>query len=308
MSGGRFTVGWWCDPEHCKGIETSIFGLGQRSIGFRADSNQFPVLTRPFFNINEGQEDVQVTAAPGRATGSLAIDAPSRLWGTEVNYRCNRCCNCKGRWDWLVGIRYLDLTESIRILEAVLVDPNIDPAQLPPGVQPGDLAFVLDDFHTRNRFIGAQIGFDWERRWGPWLLNVRGKLGLGVTNQQITIQGAQAVVHPDGTTAAFVGGLLALPSNIGQFDRTRFSVVPEIGVNIGYQVTENCLVYVGYSFLYWSNVVRPADQIDRVLDASQIPNFNVTPPPPAPQRRPIVPFRESGFWAQGMNVGLEYKY
>ena len=56
-------------------------------------------------------------------------------------------------------------------------------------------------------------------------------------------------------------------------------------------------------------MVRPGEQIDRVLDETQIPNFD---PPgtiaPAGQNRPAVLFRQSDFWAQGMNLGLEFRY
>jgi hypothetical protein len=306
FSGGRFTFGWWCDPCQKWGIETSFLFLSEETIRFAADSNQFPILTRPFFNINLGREDVQITAAPGRSTGSLLITAPSRLWSPEINLRCNLCCGCWSRLDFFTGFRYLDLTEDLKILENVVVAPGA--VNLPPGVLPGDQAIVLDDFHTRNRFYGGQVGLDWECQWNRWLLNVRSKLALGVTRQTITIDGFQHVTRANGTQQAFVGGLLAVPSNIGTFSRSRFSAVPELGVNIGYQITDSLLAWVGYTIVFWTDVVRPGDQIDRVLDVSQIPNFNVVPPPPAPQRRPLVPFRERTFWAQGMNVGLEYRY
>lgn len=132
------------------------------------------------------------------------------------------------------------------------------------------------------------------------------KIGLGDNHETIDIRGYQILTHANGTQQVFNGGLLALPSNSGHFQRDRFCVVPEIGVNLGYQVTENLKAYVGYNFLYWSNVVRPGDQIDRVLDINQIPNFRTGPP--APQRRPLVPFKETSFWAQGVNFGLEYRY
>ncbi|MGG7379585.1 BBP7 family outer membrane beta-barrel protein, partial [Escherichia coli] len=67
---------------------------------------------------------------------------------------------------------------------------------------------------------------------------------------------------PGGQTSAVVGGLLALPSNIGNFQRNRFGVVPQVGLKVGYNLTDNLRVYVGYDFLWWCNVVRPGDQID----------------------------------------------
>ena len=57
---------------------------------------------------------------------------------------------------------------------------------------------------------------------------------------------------------------------------------------------------VGYTFLAWSNVVRPGDQIDRVANISQIP------PPVGPgtlmgPANPAFNFKDSFFWAQGIN-------
>jgi hypothetical protein len=101
---------------------------------------------------------------------------------------------------------------------------------------------------------------------------------------------------------------LALPSNIGNFTRDQFAIVPEIGVNVGWHPTSHLRLFVGYNFLYWSNVLRPGDQIDRVLDITQIPNFNTNGTNPSPQLRPVVPFKDVGFWAQGATFGLELKY
>jgi hypothetical protein len=53
--------------------------------------------------------------------------------------------------------------------------------------------------------------------------------------------------------------------------------------------------------------VRPGDQIDRGLDVTRIPNFGV-PANPLPQPRPAVPFKETDYWAQGINIGLEFRY
>lgn len=305
FSGGRFTLGYWCDPCQQHGFELSGFFLAQRGARFFASSARFPLLTRPFFNINDNREDSEITASPDRASGALAVDSTSKLWGAEANYRCNICCGCQSRFDLLAGLRYLDLREDLTIREDVMVTA-VPPGGLPPGVAVGDRALVVDDFRTHNQFYGGQVGFDWEYRRGRWVLDSRVKIGLGDNHETIDIRGYQILTHANGTQQVFNGGLLALPSNSGHFQRDRFCVVPEIGVNLGYQVTENLKAYVGYNFLYWSNVVRPGDQIDRVLDINQIPNFRTGPP--APQRRPLVPFKETSFWAQGVNFGLEYRY
>ncbi|MBL8799248.1 MAG: BBP7 family outer membrane beta-barrel protein [Planctomycetia bacterium] len=305
--GGRFTLGFWCDPEQCWGIEANYFRLGEQSVRFNADSGTFPLLTRPFFDVNNGVESVELTAAPGLATGAVSIVAPSSLQGAELNLRCNWCRTCVGNLDFLIGGRWLSLDESLTITEDVTVNPNVDPALLPPGVLPGDRALVVDEFITKNQFYGIQFALDWERRLAPrWVLNVRPKLGVGVTQQTININGYQVVTGVDGTQEFFVGGLLALPSNIGRVSRTRFAVTTELNVNLGYEVTDSLTLFAGYSILYWSNVVRPADQIDRQLNINQIPNFSRSPNPGAV--RPLNPVRETGVFAHGLNLGLEYRY
>ncbi len=147
---------------------------------------------------------------------------------------------------------------------------------------------------------------EWRR--GIWSLNLNGKLALGATTQQLNINGNETIVGADGTVRSFNGGLLALPSNSGQFSQTHFSVVPEIGVTIGCQLTDTIRLYAGYNFLYWTNVIRPGAQIDRNLDVTQIPNFNIAGATPASGSNPSVPFKQSDFWAQGLVVGLEFRY
>ena len=168
-------------------------------------------------------------------------------------------------------------------------------------------AVVFDSFETRNQFYGGQVGARAEYRRGPWFLDLRGMVALGNTRQSVTINGGQAVTDANGTTTLFTGGLLALPTNIGRVTRDRFTVVPELTINVGWQVSPLMRIFVGYNFLFWSNVLRPGDQIDRVVDVTQIPNFRTTAMPTG-LARPGVPLEGTSFWAQGLNFGLELRY
>jgi hypothetical protein len=254
-----------------------------------------------------------LTAFPGAETGRVDVITTSRLWGDELNFRCrlcceNGCCDCCDccplhyHWDLLAGFRFLDLTESLNISEMTqIVGAN------PLGNPVGTMAFVSDRFGTRNQFYGGQIGTDFNLTLGCWSLDLLGKVALGDTHEVININGNQVVMMPGMAARTFQGGLLALPSNSGRFTRDRFAVVPELGVKIGYNVTDNLQLYAGYTWLYWSNVVRPGDQIDRVVDINQIPNFGRGPAVNGPSR-PLVPFRQADFWAQGVSFGLSYNY
>ena len=77
----------------------------------------------------------------------------------------------------------------------------------------------------------------------------------------------------NGTVTSARGGLLALSSNIGTFHKNSFSVVPEVDATLSYHINEHWRLFAGYDLLYWTNVVRPGQQIDRTLDETLIPNF-----------------------------------
>jgi hypothetical protein len=86
--------------------------------------------------------------------------------------------------------------------------------------------------------------------------------------------------------------------------------MPEVGVNVGYQVTTHLRVFAGYNFLYLSNVIRPGDAIDPLVDAARIPNFPLpgNPAPLAGITRPSPLVRTSDFWAQGISFGLQFNW
>src|SRR5205085_1409984 len=97
------------------------------------------------------------------------------------------------------------------------------------------------------------------------------KLGLGGTNQLVHIDGGTLINVPGQGASSFNGGLLTQGSNIGRFSRDVFTVVPEVGVTVGYQFNEHWRTFIGYNFIYWSDVVRSGDQVDRVVNRAQLP-------------------------------------
>src|SRR5262249_37007076 len=74
--GARFTAGYWLDDCSNSAVELSGFFLGQGSKDFNANSSQFPVLARPFFDLQTGMPSVQQVAFPTRASGSVQVQAP----------------------------------------------------------------------------------------------------------------------------------------------------------------------------------------------------------------------------------------
>jgi hypothetical protein len=310
QSGARFTVGWNFNPCSGDSIEASYFFLGRKNDNLGADSSQFPVLARPFFDVNTGTQFRELVASPGinagdlvKLRGSVAVNNFSDLQGAELNYRRCLCTDCNYSAFAFVGFRYLDLHEGLSITESEVSAQAVAGF---PALNPGNLITVNDSFGTRNRFFGGQLGLEGEIRRGSWFVGGKIQVGLGVTNENIDINGSQTITTLTGQRSTFFGGLLALPSNIGSVSQNRFSVVPQVGLKVGYNVTENVRIYVGYDFLYWSNVVRPGDQIDTSLNTQQIPNSGTSPP--SNIVRPVVPFTTSSYFAHGINAGLEWRY
>jgi hypothetical protein len=314
-SGGRFTAGYWLDSCAETAVEGSFFFLGERTPRFAvASSSGFPVLARPFVNANTMRQDVQLTAFPGQARDSITVETPSRLWGAEADLRCKLCCGCNYRVDLLGGFRYADLDEGLHITENATSEvPFTSETGVP--FPAGTNVVVSDRFDTHNQFYGGQVGLDAELRRGRWSLDLRSKVALGDMHEVVNINGNQLLTGPRGVPQqTFPGGLLALSSNSGRHERDRFAVVPEVGFTLGYQLTDRVRVSAGYTFLYLSNVVRPGDQIDPVLDPRRIPNFVHLNPAEAPHpgfvnpARPLFAFRETDFWAQGVNFSLEFRF
>jgi hypothetical protein len=302
-SGGRFTLGYWLNDERTKAVEVTGFFLGQLSSSFSTNSSEHPVIARPFLNANNGQELVQLTSVPGEGSGTLSVNAPTSLWGLEGNLLCLWCCGCNYRIMPLIGFRNINLDESLTVTE------NIQSLPTAPPPFTNQTITVTDTFNTQNHFYGGQVGLAAWWYWGRWSIQSRGKLAMGDTVQLLDISGSQRFVSPTGAVQNFTGGLLALNSNIGHYSHNAFSVIPEVGINLGYQILPNLRAFVGYNFLYWTNVIRPGTSIDRALDVTRIPNFPLNPEPaPLPGLHPAPVFHEVGLWAQGLTFGLQYNY
>jgi hypothetical protein len=296
--GGKLTLGYWLSP--CWAVELSGFYVRPTTHGFTAVSDQFPNLdlARPFFSVNRGAESSEIVGRPGVASGFVHIDEKSNFYGAELNGRYKWWDGCNNRLDLIGGLRFLYLDEQLTITEQSTGLAGAGPFA-------GVSSTATDQFHAKNRFYGAQVGAIFTHVEGPWTFAVTGKVAAGVTRSIVDITGSSAVLS-GGPVPTLPGGLLALNSNIGSQHHQHFSVVPEVGLNVGYDVNQHWRVFAGYSILYWTGVSRPGRQIDRVLDENRIPGF---PPAPATTSvRPIAPGGTENIWAQGVNVGLLFRW
>jgi hypothetical protein len=294
-SGGRFTAGFWSKHFCNLGIEASFFFLGKQGSTETFASDGSTQLGRPFFD-SRGFQNSEIFASTDR-TGTATISDFTRLWGFEVNLRRNLWCGPQHRIDYIAGYRHIQLSEGIHITEQLAVPATGAPV----------ISFIeRESFHTRTVFNGAQLGVDGECRiWNRWFLGWGTKVALGNAHHIVTIDGSTTRIIAGGTTETQPGALLATQTNIGRYTSNRFAVVPEVNLKIGYDLTDNCRIFVGYDFLYMSSVVRPGDQIDLNVNQSFRPFTGGAGTGP---RQPAFVFRTTDYWAQGLNFGLLYRY
>jgi hypothetical protein len=309
-SGGRFAAGLWLTPNHVIGIEGGGFLLEDRPVSFftASDANGNPVLARPIFNATTGAETVLLVSAPGIVSGSVAVTSHSSFdaWDINATTRCHysQCSTL----DFLLGFRNLHLGEDLNIYQNSTVLPGGAAGFAGTTIGTSGSFLVTDQFGTLNEFYGAQIGGRWEYRSNHWFVNAMTKIAIGDSHEVVTIAGTTAAPAGGGAGATTLnGGLLALSSNGGRQTKDEFAVVPEVGINVGYAITPEIRVFLGYTFLYWSDVARPGDQVSRIVNPALVP----TSPTFGNGTGAAVPGRgisSTDFWAQGINLGFELRY
>ena len=310
--GARFGVGTWL-PCFCNnlGIEVNYFFLARQNSTSTFDSTGDPQLSRPFITSTGviASEPFALQNATDSAHGSATIHDYTQLWGIDANlrYKLWRGQNC---WlDFLIGYRYLNLSEGIGITEDRF---NQTVFGLPDTIHTRE----AESWDTRNEFNGVQIGFDGEWRFADrWFLGMNAKMAMGNMYQVVNINGSTTFSNDPFGNGTQPGALLASTTNIGTHSQNRFAVAPEVGFKIGYDVTDHLRLFAGYNFLYMSSVVRPGDQIDVNVNPAFRPASGTTPgfgnfqsPALAGPRVPAVLMSTTGYWAQGLTFGLMYRF
>ncbi len=336
-SGGRISLGTWLDPSQTWGLNAEYFGLQDAGESFFAISNAngVPTISRPYFTVfgidefgdlKPAGENAQLVALEDVLRGSLRVNTNTSFQGGGVFLRHTFCCKnrCWDSWDkdytsctgsscddassgtsggvpggvrvgMFGGYRFMLLGDGVSItedLEAISTAP-VDQGRF----------LINDSFNSNNQFHGGELGFIAEARRARWTMELISRLALGNNRQTVRIDGSTVISGSQQDDGTYQGGLLALPTNIGSYTRDQFSVIPQINANLGYNLTPSLRVIAGYTFLYWGNVARAGEQISLDVNETYIPAGFETPQGPA---RPAFVWRSNDFWAQGLNLGLDY--
>ena len=286
------------------GVESTFFYIPTRSTSRTVGSSGQPGSTDlfvPFIDATNRGESLTNLSSETLFSGRAREELSNSLLGAELNGTMRLPALGSLRMDALAGFRYLRLRETYTFRTD---SPNIAP-------QPADVFRTGDEFDATNNFFGLQVGARARADWGPVFLGGLVKVALGAMVQSVDIDGLLVTndFNNFGTPQTFAGGYFAQPTNIGNHTRHVFSVVPEAGLTLGYRITPQLSVFSGYTFLYASNVVRAPQQINRQINPTgALAISGITPRGLVGPAEPSFKFNASDFWAQGLNLGLAYRF
>jgi hypothetical protein len=263
-------------PDKCTGVEVSGFFLDQkRSFGNGA---AIDVGTQGLGSVSPRVINNLPVDLPGDLdTGDILTSLFTgttyfRAWGAELNL--HRLTGQFGGFKTyvLAGFRNFQLDETMSLSgDFTFQEPNPDETT-GPTLEDGRTVHMttIDAVEAHNQYYGAQVGagFDWH--WYRVTVDALAKFGVGGTAEQVQTGGttflSPGFVEPTpGATPVFrpaatlPGGLVSTTPQT-RTDRVRLSVFPELRANIGYQVTDNIRGFVGYNFLWITNLATVGDQ------------------------------------------------
>ncbi|MBM4070582.1 MAG: hypothetical protein FJ271_16745 [Planctomycetes bacterium] len=327
LQGGRITGGF--SPGVFFPIEVGGFWLNKDINLFGARSNGSAasrVLTIPFQDPTRTAAPLNSTfipletgssaGFPGLVSGSINVAGSFSLWGVDTNLFLPLFGTEVFFADVYAGYRHVTLDEDLQITKTlapaapfVRINFNGDST----GFGPGFRTITSDRFDCQNLFNGGQLGFRTGFSFGRLGLLFDSKLALGQNHQIINVAGASTLETPalalrgPSSNIGVPGGVLAVASNSGRFTHNAFSVIPELDVNVGFQLFRSTRIFAGYTLMMMTNVVRPGDQLNNIVDARQIPT-NATFVPGLIGTSPGRSFVSSDFWAQGVNFGILFGF
>ena len=276
--GGRLNFGMWLEPCQTIGIGGSFLTLGNARARFSADENQYPFLAVPFWDASVGLPNAYPVANPPRP-GNIAIESNSDFLAADAFLRTLWLQGPVTRVDFIFGYQLARIDEDLLL--------NTSTTGLPD---------TRDAFLVQNEFHGGHFGLKGQYRWGALSLDLSAKVGFGNMAQRAQLE------NPNGSD-----GLLIHPSNEGTYRRDEFSYMHDVGISLAYYPVERLKLSVGYSMIFFSDVVRPGEVMDTyrgqaVVDSDWFGTPLVDP------TRPAFDFNSTHYYVHGLNAGLEFRF
>lgn len=252
-----------------------------------------PSIGLPFYNLSLNQEDSYLVAYQDNlgpdTSGVVRARSDLDMYGADGSLYMLLSRSGSHRMDLLGGYSFNILKNSVG------VDTQVNSFRFPSA---GNSTTTNDLFATKNVFNGGHLGIQSTASHSRLSFSTLLKVAFGNMRQTSSVSGFSTVTDSLNNTTGLSAGILTQPSNIGTYSRDRFGFIPELGIKLGLNARENVQFTLGYSMMMWSGVVLAGDQIDNAVDPTQLvfPNASGT--------RPNSMFKETTFWMQGVDLGV----
>ena len=264
----RLEGGIWLDSDQRLGVQAIFTGIFRQNVTIDVPAGNF----------------INTTSTPAMTPLPFALIGPGLMFTTwtqlnygDINNLFRLLRNDHFRVYGIIGAKYAELEEDVQFQYSIMT----------PG------SAWLDEFHTRNDFYGVNLGLYLAANYGNWGVDMTLKCGLGVNYSAISVMGSNTNTAPTNFQ------VFTADSNIGFFESSLFSVMPEANINLIYQFTPRIQFRVGYNFAAITNVMRPGPQI--------VPNIDPLVAGGA-HDQPALPFNTSTFIVHGVNFGATWRY
>ncbi|WP_047814822.1 BBP7 family outer membrane beta-barrel protein [Rhodopirellula islandica] len=283
--GGRF---WWLSESS-----------EDASSGGTVNGNAFSY-GRPFYDTNINSDNSILIASTGVAgnddfEGSFSAESSLDIYAAEAYARMKMLSGSGFRTDLIGGFSHFGIDDTLTVNSTSIQTTDAIAGNI------GDTTVLYDNIETENRFYGGQIGFETMVNRGKWSFKALTKVHLG--NMEQIYRGSGLRTFTDAgfvTTTSTDGGVLALGDtyNTTALDEDKFTFAPEANVKLGYKFRPNVSMSVGYSFIYWDDVLLSGDNINNVYNGD-----GITFPPGAALAQPVSERKDSSLYTHGIDLG-----
>ncbi|WP_419194347.1 BBP7 family outer membrane beta-barrel protein [Novipirellula herctigrandis] len=295
--GFRMRFGRFVNESGISRLEIDLLQLFENDDSFGASSSGGdPILARPFYNSDTGANDAQIISFPGIADGSFDSDYERKAIGIDpLIFFCLKSGQCRW-WEFYTGYRFFWLRDKISIREHV---------DIPAGglIAPDTYYNIHDTFTATNAYHLMPLGLSYSGNRNKWIWNVRGDIGFGFVSQTVEIEGSTQAFAGGVPAETHNAGFLALQTNRGKHDRTRFAWVPQINASMKRRLTDKMSAQFGYTVIYLHDAVKAVDHLPTAIDPGNLP-----PELPGAGPNPVFAFNDEPLWVHGFNIGLQFNF
>ena len=204
--GERLTFGTWLTSAQNWGAEASYLQLNRQTEFFNTNGISVPILARPLFNSETGQQDSQILNYPGQQSGTFSAATATELQVIEVLVRKNLSRQPELVVDLVAGYRYQQLDDHLA------VDDTLTFSGTQAAFPAGSVVQQSDRFDARNVFQGGEVGVSTSLRCQSWTIDTLLKIAIGQTHSRVAISARPQRPFPAKRQPCFPAGCWPCPA------------------------------------------------------------------------------------------------